>query len=297
MQEATGQGGIIVALLPEVDDEHHFYRLETVTTERAKGEPSMSSRKLIPIICASAIISGFASLATAQLPDRRTIFTFSGPVAIPGATLPAGRYVFRLAEPGTSARVVQVFSADGKKPYGLFFSHPAERNEPARDPEVRFLETGKGAPAAIKTWWYPGERTGFEFVYPKDQARRLAQGSKQSILTTKAASTTTDQSNTANLSRISPTGEESNVADAAATAPSGTAQQGAVADASLNFAAPAPAESQAPVQTGTNARNTRTGLPGTASNTPMFGLIGLIALAAATALRFWRRGNTPVALR
>jgi hypothetical protein len=257
----------------------------------------MFSRKLIPIICASAIIGGFASIATAQLPDRRTIFTFSGPVSIPGATLPAGRYVFRLAEPGTSARVVQVFSADGKKPYGMFFSHPAERTEPARDPEVRFLETARGVAPAIKTWWYPGERTGFEFVYPKDQARRLAQGSKESVLTTKAASTATDQNNTANLARISPTGEESNVGDAAANAPTGTAQQGAVADASINFAAPAPtAESQAPVQTGTIARNARTGLPGTASNVPLFGLLGLIALAAATVLGFWRRGNSLASL-
>jgi len=257
----------------------------------------MFSRKLIPTICASAII-GFAAIATAQLPDRRTIFTFSGPVSIPGATLPAGRYVFRLAEPGTSARVVQVFSADGKKPYGMFFSHPAERSEPARDPEVRFLETGKGVPSAIKTWWYPGERTGFEFVYPKDQARRLAQGSKESVLTTKASSTTTDQNNTANLTRVSPTGEETNLGDAAATAPTGAAQQGTVADASINFAAPAPAaEFQAPAQTGTIARNTRTGLPGTASSMPMLGLIGVIAIAAATALRFWRRGDTPASLR
>ena len=258
----------------------------------------MFRRKLIPIMCISAIIGGFAASAAAQLPDRRTIFTFSGPVSIPGATLPAGRYVFRLAEPGTSARVVQVFSADGKKPYGMFFSHPAERREPARDPEVRFMETGKGVAAAIKTWWYPGERTGFEFVYPKDQARRLAQASKEPVLTTKAASTTTDQSNTASLTRISPTGDETDVGDAAASAPTGTAQQGAVADASINFAAPAPAaESQAPVQTGTIARNTRSNLPGTASSLPMFALIGVIAIAAATALRFWGRGDTPTSLR
>jgi len=258
----------------------------------------MVNSKLCRLICASAMIGSFASVATAQLADRRTIFTFSGPVAIPGATLPAGRYVFRLAEPGTSARVVQVFSADGRKPYGMFFSRPTERTEAARDPEVRFLETGKGMPAAIKTWWYPGERTGFEFVYPKDQARRLAQGSNESILTTRAASTTTDQSNTANLTRISPAGEESNAGDAAASAPSGTAQQGAVADASLNFAAAAPsAESQAPVATGTIARNTRTGLPGTASAVPLIALIGVIAIAVATALRFWGGGATSASIR
>jgi len=259
----------------------------------------MLSRKLLRIICGTAIVAGCSvTIALAQLPDRRTIFTFSGPVAIPGATLPAGKYVFRLAEPGSSARVVQVFSADGKKPYGMFFSRAAERVDPPRDPEVRFLETGKGVPAAIKTWWYPGERTGFEFVYPKEQARRLAQGSKESVLTTKAASSTTDQTNTANLARVSPTGEETNVGDAAATAPTGTSQQGAVADASINFPRTAPAESEAPVQTGTIARNnSRTGLPGTASNVPLFGLIGLVAIAGAAFLRVWRTvAATPTSL-
>ena len=27
-----------------------------------------------------------------------------------------------------------------------------------------------GTPAAIKTWWYPGNSTGYEFIYPRKQA-------------------------------------------------------------------------------------------------------------------------------
>ena len=37
---------------------------------------------------------------SAQTADRRTIFTFNGPVTLPGVTLPAGQYLFRLADPG-----------------------------------------------------------------------------------------------------------------------------------------------------------------------------------------------------
>ena len=33
--------------------------------------------------------------------DYRTYFTFSAPVTLPGVTLPAGRYLFRLADPNT----------------------------------------------------------------------------------------------------------------------------------------------------------------------------------------------------
>jgi hypothetical protein len=251
----------------------------------------MLNSKLVRLACATAIVAGCsATIVRAQLADRRTIFTFSGPVAIPGATLPAGRYVFRLADPGTSARVVQVFSADGKKPYAMFFSHPAERLDAASKPEVRFLETAKGEPAAIKTWWYPGERTGFEFVYPKDQARRLARGSKESVLTTQAQSSTTAQTNTSNLARVSPTGEETSVNTPPNTAPTGTPQEGAVADASIAF----PPDAAAPVQTDTVARNNaRTGLPTTASSVPPVGLFGLIAIAGAAALRFRRTAEAP----
>jgi hypothetical protein len=146
--------------------------------------------KVTRLACAGAFVA-LCSTATAmaQPADKRTIFTFSGPVTMPGLTLPAGKYVFRLANPESSARVVQVFSGDGKKAYGMFFSHPAERREAAKNAEVRFMETAPGAGSAIKTWWYPGERTGFEFVYPKDQARKLAQSSKSFVLTTKARAT------------------------------------------------------------------------------------------------------------
>ena len=86
---------------------------------------------------------------------------------------------------------MQVLSADGKTPYGMFFSLPAERFESASTPEVQFMETAAGMPRAIKAWWYPGERNGYEFMYPKDQARRLAQGASQPGLTTRAHTTTT----------------------------------------------------------------------------------------------------------
>jgi hypothetical protein len=81
--------------------------------------------------------------------------------------------------------------ADSYRVTGMFFSLPAERFEPASAPEVRFMETAAGMPAAIKAWWYPGERMGYEFMYPQDQALRLAQGANQAVLTTQAHTTAT----------------------------------------------------------------------------------------------------------
>ena len=267
----------------------------------------MFSRKGVRFACAVALVAGMSvATAFAQTPDKRTVFTFSGPVAIPGVTLPAGQYLFRLADPTTSAKVVQVLSADGTKPYGMFFSYPAERFEAASQPEVRFMETAKGMPAAIKTWWYPGERTGYEFIYPKDQARKLAQGATQPVLTTQAQTTTTEQTNTSDLARVSSTGQDTNLnADTKPTAvtPSGTTQEGTIASSSIAITnAPTAGAAQTsgnqssgqPVGTTARAtRATRTRLPKTASDVPVIGMVGVFAILAGVSVYFWRNRKTP----
>ena len=102
--------------------------------------------------CAVALLACLMEgTGSAQTSDKRTVFTFSGPVALPGVTLPAGQYLFRLADPTGDRKVVSVLSADGKTAYGMFFSLPAERFEPAATPEVRFH--GNGSRHARR---YPG---------------------------------------------------------------------------------------------------------------------------------------------
>ena len=263
----------------------------------------MLARKSVRVACAVALVAGMsAATVFAQTPDKRTVFTFSGPVSIPGVTLPAGQYLFRLADPMTSGKVIQVLSADGTKPYGLFFSYPVERLNASEKPEVRFMETAKDAPAAIKTWWYPGERTGYEFIYPKDQARQLARGASLPVLTTQAQTTTTEQTNTADLARVSSTGQDTNVsADAKTSAgtPTGTAQEGAIASSSIvipNTSAPMVAQAgggqPAKASAGRVSRTARTRLPKTASNLPLIGVIGVIALVGAASLYVWRNRTT-----
>ena len=266
----------------------------------------MLIRKAARVACAAALVAGLsAATAFAQTPDKRTLFTFSGPVAMPGVTLPAGKYLFRLADPTTSAKVVQVLSADGTKPYGMFFSYPAERFEAASEPEVRFMETANGVPAAIKTWWYPGERTGYEFIYPKDQARKLAQGATQSVLTTHAQTTTTEQTNTSDLARVSSIGSDTNVSSETkptAATPTGAAQEGTIASSSIsipNGSTPTAAQSsgdKASVKlVGTTAKATRSArmrLPKTASEVPSIGMLGIFAILGAASVYFWRNRKT-----
>ena len=177
---------------------------------------------LTTIIRRAALVGGLlfvtAAASIAQPLDKRVIFSFSAPVTLPGRTLPTGTYLFRVATPNRN--VIQVLSPDGTKVYGTFFAISAHRNVVPEKPEVRFMETASSMPHAVRTWWYPGDSTGFEFIYPKDQARLLATGSQESVLTTKAQTTTTAQTDTQELTRISPTGQETAVDPKTKPAPS-----------------------------------------------------------------------------
>jgi hypothetical protein len=253
-------------------------------------------RRVVFLACSVALLACvMAKPSTAQTLDKRTLFSFSGPISMPGVTLPAGKYLFRLANPDSGRNVVQVLDADGTKPYGMFFAIRAERFEPASTAEVRFMETAAGMPSAIKTWWYPGERSGYEFVYPKEQARRLAQGASQPVLTTQTQTTTTEQTNTADLTRISSAGQETNLsADAApaASTPGGTSQQGEIASSDVSIAdatIPARIDASPVATTGQPPQRTRASLPQTASMMPVVAVAGCLALFAGIGLWTWRR--------
>lgn len=148
--------------------------------------------RVVKALCCAAVLTvALAPGARADEWDKKTILTFSGPVQIPGATLPAGSYVFKLADIPGNRHVVQVFDKDEKKIYTTMLAIPNERLEPSDKPVVLFSERASGSPQAIKVWFYPGNRIGNEFVYPKSQAMRIAKETHQSVLATNDDSTNT----------------------------------------------------------------------------------------------------------
>jgi hypothetical protein len=254
----------------------------------------MSSWKSLCRACGLGVAAVLvAAAAHAQPSDKRTFFTFSRPITLPGVTLPPGKYVFRLTDDQTTRKVIQVASADGTKPYAMLLTIPNERRDPAKDAEVSFLETAPRTPSAVKAWWYPGERTGYEFIYPRAQARQLAQAAGTSVLTTKADTTKTEETRTAELTRIDASGRDRDAAAAsenskevretgsvARQAPPRTPPQAAPAPPAPSPAAQNPVPNPPPV-----ARNR---LPQTATHLPLAGLIGVLSIVAFSSLRLWR---------
>ena len=136
--------------------------------------------------CSAAMLAlSLAGTAHADEWNKLTYLTFSGPVQLPGITLPAGTYKFELADPDSSRRVIRVSDKDGSKNYGIFLSISDQKLEPASDPVVMFKETPAGAPQAVQAWFYPGETYGYEFAYPHDQAMKIAKATHKSVLAMK----------------------------------------------------------------------------------------------------------------
>ena len=101
--------------------------------------------------------------------NKRTEFRFSEPVQIPGQTLAAGKYVFQLADSESDRNIVQIFSEDSNGNENLvttLMAIPDYSDKTPDKPVVHFEERPSGSPEAIHSWFYPGENTGWEFVYP-----------------------------------------------------------------------------------------------------------------------------------
>ncbi len=134
---------------------------------------------LVGLVVASVLF--FELAAHADEWNQATEITFSEPVQIPGETLPAGTYLFRLADSGADRNVVQIFNSDGTVLCATVQTIPTDRLEPTGDTTITLAEQESGNPDALLKWFYPGRLTGNEFVYSKEKEKELAQDKQQTI--------------------------------------------------------------------------------------------------------------------
>jgi hypothetical protein len=102
--------------------------------------------------------------------NKRIEFQFSESVQIPGKVLAPGKYVFELANDSSDRNTVQIFSEDSDGKLNLVESVltiPDYTSIVPDKPMVHFEERSAGSPEAIHSWFYPGDNTGWEFVYPQ----------------------------------------------------------------------------------------------------------------------------------
>jgi hypothetical protein len=112
-------------------------------------------------------VSNVAPVAKADEWNKETVVTFSASVEVPGKNLPAGTYVFKLADSDSDRNIVEIFTKDEQHLITTFIAVPEARLTPADTRIVTLEEKPMGTPEAVKSWFYPGDIDGLEFVYPK----------------------------------------------------------------------------------------------------------------------------------
>jgi hypothetical protein len=143
------------------------------------------SRGLMFAFSIGVVCMMFSISLSGQSWNKRTSVTFSAPVEIPGVgaqVLPAGTYVFRLLDSQSNRHIVQIFNKDESHVYATILAIPNYRLRATDKTVMTFAERAAGEPQAIRAWFYPGDNSGQEFVYPKKRAVELAKATKTPVL-------------------------------------------------------------------------------------------------------------------
>ena len=126
-------------------------------------------QKRIAAMAAFGVILGLvlASSAGAASDDKRTTYmTFSQPVGLPGVTLPAGTYLFEVADPLMSADIIRVSNRQRNMVYFTAFTDRVERLGGVRgEAGIIFAPPQAGTVRKIAAWYPRGESMGHEFIY------------------------------------------------------------------------------------------------------------------------------------
>ena len=143
--------------------------------------------RIIRIVSAVLVCLALTHSVDAQQ-RRQTKVRFNAPIEIPNPstktgvmTLPPGEYMFSLVDTGTSHHVIRVSDVSGKTVHSMVMTIPDYRLNATSKTVMYLGERPAGSPAAIKSWFYPGESLGERFVYPKARAQVLAAEAKQPV--------------------------------------------------------------------------------------------------------------------
>jgi hypothetical protein len=231
-----------------------------------------------------------SGLVAADEFDKKTVITINEAVQLPTTTLPAGTYVIKLLRsPDVNRNTVQIFDKDEKHIITTILAIPNQRIHPNGKSVFAFWEVPAGQPKALRAWFYPGDEFGQEFAYPKAEAT--------TIMASNAGATV--PVNDENTAAASDTTTVATAEPAPAPAPVATPEP-EPAPAPVEVAAapqepPAPVAtreepvSQAPAAIDSDAQRVNPApaesLPKTASNLPLFGLIGMLSIICAFALK------------
>ena len=214
---------------------------------------------VVAVLTATFLTMALPASAQDRNLSQRSYVTFNKAVQMPGLRLEAGTYLFQLAQ--TEGRnVIQIFDRRQQHFFGQWFYLDTYRtiqqvNAANGKPVIVFRETPQGVAPAIRSFFYPTDLIGKEFIYSEEQIALLARAPQ-------------------------PPPQPAVVAQPQPAATTGTENEQPTGTASGSEPSP-PAQPEPPAPE----------LPKTASTVPALGLAGLISLVGGFALRFARHAQ------
>jgi hypothetical protein len=137
----------------------------TFTPISSKGELTMHRKMLGGMICLILLGIFFVPQGRADEADKKTIVTINEPIQVPGKVLPAGTYVFKILD-SNDRTLVLIYTGDDMHLVTTVRGIPDSRMETPDKTIIQLEDLEPGQPEALKAWFYPGDNSGVEFVYP-----------------------------------------------------------------------------------------------------------------------------------
>jgi LPXTG-motif cell wall-anchored protein len=235
-----GQGNPLASGLLQLPIERRFH--------------GMIHRKSFLAALSSLAVFVLFSAVSARADDLawRTRLHLDTATEIPGMLLQPGDYVIKVVDTKEPRKIVQFLNSDETQVIQTVVAVPNYRVRSEGNSEFTYFERAAGGPPALKTWFYPANNFGVEFVYPKAKAEVIAQTTHQEVYATESTKPEVSEK----IVAVTPERKEVPVQEEVAPAPA-------------PMPAPAPP----------------TSLPQTGSDLPLVALAGMMALALAAVLR------------
>jgi len=150
----------------------------SVANLEEKGSKRIMQNKFSAFFLSSALVLvSFVLPARADQWNKETRITVNEQLEVPGAVLSPGTYILKLADSQSDRNIVQIYSEDAsgrQKLVTTILAISAYTLEPPDKPLIKLEERPSGSPEAIHSWFYPGDNTGWQFVYPKSDRLQVA---------------------------------------------------------------------------------------------------------------------------
>jgi len=210
----------------------------------------------------AALLVASAPAARAQSEYENSTFTVTQPVDVGTFTLQPGTYLIKVVMLSSDRNMIQVTNTDQNKVFAsvLATPHPIRPNEAAPMSQYVYYTAAPGQNQALRTWFPRDSTNGQDIVYPKHRALEIAAAAKAPVMAIPDEAKEADYKTTS-FTVITPE------------------------QAATPYVAPPPvkvAEALPP------------NLPVTASQVPIFVMLGLLFLGGALSVRMLGRKSSAV---